>query len=251
MFLFSMLHGQKPSYRTPLHCCNCCSAPHLQQSEGEGETYRRVGVSAGRRGGETYRRMGVSAGRRGGETKRRVGGSAYGRNETAYRRVGTRGAVGLRSRATGVARLETSLLLITPPQPFILRSLLFACSSSITCNAGRAGAQPYRATRADTPIRRPAVSFLPHADPPTRPYADTFLPLADPPTRRFVSPHTPTRRYADTPFRFSRLPLAHAGGISTGACRNLRIYAHKTWEKTRILFSSYSNPIFRWRVFSC
>jgi len=182
MFLFSMLHGQKPSYRTPLHCCNCCSAPHLQQSEGEGETYRRVGVSAD------------------------------GRNETAYRRVGTRGAVGLRSRATGVARLETSLLLITPPQPFILRSLLFACSSSITCNAGRAGAQPYRATRADTPIRRPA----------------------DTPIRRFVSP-----------------PLAHAGGISTGACRNLRIYAHKTWEKTRILFSSYSNPIFRWRVFSC
>src|SRR5580704_15617526 len=153
MFLFSMLHRQKPSYRTPLHCCNCCSAPHLQQSEGEGETYRRVG------------------------------GSADGRNETAYRRVGTRGAVGLRSRATGVARLETSLLLITPPQPFILRSLLFACSSSITCNAGRAGAQPYRATRADTPIRRPAVSFLPHADPPTRPYAVSFLPT--PPRSRW------------------------------------------------------------------
>jgi len=71
MFLFSMLHGQKPSYRTPLHCCNCCSAPHLQQSEGEGETYRRVGVS-----GETKRRVGVSAGRRMGETKRRIGGSA-------------------------------------------------------------------------------------------------------------------------------------------------------------------------------
>ena len=28
-----------------------------------------------------------------------------------------------------------------------------------TCNAGRAGAQPYRATRADTPTRRKLVSF--------------------------------------------------------------------------------------------
>jgi len=45
-------------------------------------------------------------------------GSAYGRNETAgrrigvwetKRRIGTLGAVGLRSRATGVARQETSL----------------------------------------------------------------------------------------------------------------------------------------------
>src|SRR5580704_4184012 len=93
MFLFSMLHRQKPAYRTPLHCCNCCSAPHLQQSEGEGKTKRRVGGSAGRRVGEREKRIGGSAGRR----------------------IGTRGAVGLRSRATGVARLGTSLLLITPP----------------------------------------------------------------------------------------------------------------------------------------
>src|SRR5208283_3132389 len=35
---------------------------------------------------------------------------------------------------------------------------------------------------------------------------------------------------------------AHAGGISTGACRNLRICAHKTWQRTRtpvfVLFKS-------------
>jgi hypothetical protein len=124
---------------------------------------KRIGVSAGRRVGEREKRIGVSAGRR----------------------IGTRGAVGLRSRATGVARLETSLLLITPPQPFILRSLLFACSSSITCNAGRAGAQPYRATRADTPTRRPA-------DPPIRRYVSPARGPADPPIRRFVSPDSPS-----------------------------------------------------------
>ncbi len=45
-----------------------------------------------------------------------------------------------------------------------------------TCNAGRAGAQPYHVTHADTPIRsftrRPADSFFTrrHAHPPTRRY---------------------------------------------------------------------------------
>jgi hypothetical protein len=41
-------------------------------------------------------------------------------------RLGAHGAVGLRSRATGAARLETFPLLITRAALFVLRSLLFA-----------------------------------------------------------------------------------------------------------------------------
>jgi hypothetical protein len=74
-----------------------------------------------------------------GETCRRIGGSAC-------RRVGTRGAVGLRSRATGVAWPE-------PVSPRIeLRRFFISCSHvPWTCNAGRAGALPYRATLPNAP----------------------------------------------------------------------------------------------------
>jgi hypothetical protein len=217
----------------------CASPATIGGGGGNVSACRRVGVS-----GETKRRVGVSAGRRAGETYRRVGGSAY--------RHAWRGRVALpRDRRCTSGNFPFADYAATALYPTFTPFCLFKFYNVQRRSRGSATLPCHACRYADPPTRRPAVSFLPHADPPTRPYADTFLPLADPPTRRFVSPHTPTRRYADTPFRFSRLPLAHAGGISTGACRNLRIYAHKTWEKTRILFSSYSNPIFRWRVFSC
>jgi len=49
---------------------------------------------------------------------------------SAYRRVGARGAVGLRSRATGVARLETSLCYYAAQ--FYPRSPLFTFYGSAT-----------------------------------------------------------------------------------------------------------------------
>ena len=151
--------------------------------------------SPGGRNETAGRRIGVSA-----YGEKRNGGSACGRNETAGRHA-WRGRVALpRDRRCTSGNFP---LLITPPQPFVLRSLLFACSSSMDVQ---------RRSRGSATLPRHAC----------RP-ADA-----------------PTRRHADTPFRFCA--LAHAGGISTGACRNLRIYAHKTWERTRTLFLSHSNP---------
>ena len=64
------------------------------------------------------------------------GVSAFGVSAFGVRRIGTRGAVGLRSRATGVARPE-------PVSPRIeLRRFSISCSHvPWTCNAGRAGAR--------------------------------------------------------------------------------------------------------------
>ena len=65
---------------------------------------------------------------------------------SAYRRIGTRGAVGLRSRATGVAWPEPVppghgvIGLLSRPRAAALFHKLFA--RSWTCNAGRAGARP-------------------------------------------------------------------------------------------------------------
>ena len=67
---------------------------------------------------------------------------------TLRRRVG---AAGLRSRATGVTRVNKK-------SRIELRSII-AKGSFQTCNAGRAGAQPYRATRADTPTRSRDTCF--------------------------------------------------------------------------------------------
>jgi hypothetical protein len=104
--------------------------------------------------------------------------------------------VGLRSRATGVARLCKPTFADFAPHPFRLRV-------HWTCDAGRAGAQlPSealdRTSASDAqrriarervpPTRRPADTFPPNADTPIRRPADTFPPNAD----------TPTRRYADT-----------------------------------------------------
>ena len=81
--------------------------------------------------------VGVSAGRR----EKRIGVSAC-------RRIGV---VGLPSCASGVARPRN----VRPT--YEKAPLLEAAGKGFgPCNAGRAGAQPYRATRADTPIRRPA-----------------------------------------------------------------------------------------------
>jgi len=68
----------------------------------------------------------------------------------AYRRVG------LRSRATGVARLENLTKGESRKKELrrvISKGKLPAKESFQTCNAGRAGAQPYRTTRACTPMR--------------------------------------------------------------------------------------------------
>jgi hypothetical protein len=97
--------------------------------------------------GETYRRSA-------GETCRRIGGSAYRRG-------------GKRSRASGVARPRNVRTTYEKAPQLNARGNGFG-----PCNAGRAGAQPYRATRADTPTRR-------HVSP------------ADPPMRRHVSPAAP------------------------------------------------------------
>jgi hypothetical protein len=188
MFLFSMLHRQKPSYRTPLHCCNCCSAPHLQQSEGEGETYRRVGVS---------------------------GGSAWGRDVSAYGRVGGwekrngvsagrhawRGRVALpRDRRCTSGNFPFADYAATALYPTFTPFCLFKFYERATPVA-----RERNPTVPRVPIRRPAVSFLPHADPPTR---------------RFVSPHTPTRRPAHTPIRFS-ITLAVFRQERAGICASM------------------------------
>jgi hypothetical protein len=178
MFLFSMLHRKKPSYRTPLHCCNCCSAPHLQQSEGEGETYRRVGVSAGRRAGETYRRIGGSAGRH-----------------------AWRGRVALpRDRRCTSGNFPFADYAATALYPTFTPFCLFKFYERATPVA-----RERNPTVPRVPIRRPA---------------DTFLPHADPPTRRFVSPHTPTRRPAHTPIRFS-ITLAVFRQERAGICASM------------------------------
>ena len=65
----------------------------------EGE--KRNGVSAWGRDVSAYGRVGGSACGRNETAGRRIG---VGESETAGRRIGTRGTVGLRSRATGVAR---------------------------------------------------------------------------------------------------------------------------------------------------
>src|SRR5580692_7161149 len=89
-----------------------------------------------------------------GETCRRIGGSAYRRG-------------GKRSRASGVARPRNVRTTYEKAPQLNARGNGFG-----PCNAGRAGAQPYRATRADTPTRR-------HVSP------------AYPPMRRHVSPAAP------------------------------------------------------------
>ena len=68
--------------------------------------------------------------------------------------------VGVAARVTGrVALLRRPALHVwkppfaEAPQPFILRLLLLLVRVLWTCNAGRAGAQPYRVTRADAPTR--------------------------------------------------------------------------------------------------
>src|SRR5580700_7080405 len=96
-----------------------------------------------RNSGETNRRVGVSA------WEKRIGGSAYrrGRSVSASRRS---------------AKIEAAKCAVEP------------------CNAGRAGAQPYRVTHAGTPMR----SSL--ADTPACRYADTFrptVPQMNPPLR--------------------------------------------------------------------
>ena len=122
---------------------------------------KRNGVSACRRVGVWEKRNGVSAGRH-----------------------AWRGRVALpRDRRCTSGNFP---LLITPPQPFILRSLLFACSSSMNVQRRSRGSAtlPRHACRyADTPTRRHADSSLPHADPPTRRYAVSFLPT--PPRSRW------------------------------------------------------------------
>jgi len=67
--------------------------------------------------------------------------------------VGKRGPAGLRSRATGVARLETFFLLITLRHalPWLPLFTFYGRATPVA-----QGARPYRATRADTPIRRHA-----------------------------------------------------------------------------------------------
>src|SRR5580704_17714377 len=93
--------------------------------------------------------------------------------------------VGLRSRATGVARLCKPTFADFAPHPFRLRV-------HWTCDAGRAGAQlPSEAldrTSASDAQRRIARERVPTADTPIRRHADTFPPNADPPIRRHAPP---------------------------------------------------------------
>ena len=100
-------------------------------------------------------------------------------------------------------------LLITPPQPFILRSLLFACSSSMNVQRRSRGSAtlPCHACRYADPLfrspirryatRRPADPPFRFSRTPTRRYAVSSLPLADPPTRRHAVSFLPLWRYFD------------------------------------------------------